>query len=841
MPPRKKVAAAEAPSVNTPKAKRARKEPQPEIAKTAVKAKAQSKQEKGAEPENVHLDESNKKKKTAKDALPVPTPEEMEKNKRFWTPFKSDASSGAAKATPSTNTAVVLPETKTENTDSDPEKRDMHKDDKATTVGDTVLGSDEEQGLMEELSRVLQLPSVAPTEDAIVAATLSTPVPEPSPDTVKPKEQPECDAGEAVASAGNVTLLRGAKVSLDNVVVVVSQTASSQAQLPHVIDTIMEKLDASESSVLLSQAKLHPRLVEFLKDMMGDDEFSPSDFASAGETEMDELVNLIQWLADRVVDDQPSEPQEPADASRAVPDVPSDSTSQPAAPASPREGEPWFFMRSFARAQLQRLRDVLGGDHMDVSVASLPRRISVMTACSGSGIFELATTAVKDELNCGLLDGDPPFKVETKYACEIIQNKQKFLREHIFPAVEEDPEAVCLFEDITKLDSDRERLCVTHKTSCALPSPVDINKKDCDGDSELSIYTAGFSCKSCSRANPDFSSLKTAISEGKDCSSTSTFRGVGVSLEKSKPHIVFLENVDTIETGATDESESYRSNLDAVLDQLRELGYEASATKLTSSHYGLPQRRCRYYIVAVRDVFSDRPSEIVRKIQETIPKMKVPVHPSPDVLLLPNDHPTVRAELERRAKAKAGAKGSEKASWKDQQHTSLAEQYGVKWPLDIPQELENSEWFGILPEREKEILCFVYLMNSRADSSGQIGFADISQSVTRIPTSTFASKVVPTILPSGKIWSIKHRRLLTGAEALAFQGLMLTDLPNAGEVTHTDSQLYDMAGNAFTMTCAMTTLLTTLAFCRVDTESEEEELDAISSAFQTWRKGIGQT
>ena len=26
---------------------------------------------------------------------------------------------------------------------------------------------------------------------------------------------------------------------------------------------------------------------------------------------------------------------------------------------------------------------------------------------------------------------------------------------------------------------------------------------------------------------------------------------------------------------------------------------------------------------------------------------------------------------------------------------------------------------------------------------------------------------------------------------------MLSDLPNAGEVTHTDSQLYDMAGNAF--------------------------------------------
>lgn len=139
MPPRKKVA--EEPSVHTPKAKRARKEPQPEIAKTTAKAKAKPKQEKGAEPEDVHLDESSKKKKTAKDALPVPTPEEMEKNRRFWTTFKSDASSGAANATPSTNAAIVLPENKTENTDSAPEKRDMHEDDKATSVGDTGFGS----------------------------------------------------------------------------------------------------------------------------------------------------------------------------------------------------------------------------------------------------------------------------------------------------------------------------------------------------------------------------------------------------------------------------------------------------------------------------------------------------------------------------------------------------------------------------------------------------------------------------------------------------------------------------------------------------------------------------
>ena len=189
---------------------------------------------------------------------------------------------------------------------------------------------------MAELGKVLDNESrdVAP-EGVIVEATLSTCVPAASQDTSKPK-----DACEAAAPVHSVTLLRGEKVSLDNLVSVVGQKASSQADLPHVIDTIMEELDASESTALLSQAKIHPRLLDFLQDMMGDDEFSLEDFGSADETAKDELVNLIQWLADRFDDvDEPKEPREPDDISNAV----------PAADDGPREGQPWFFLRSFAR------------------------------------------------------------------------------------------------------------------------------------------------------------------------------------------------------------------------------------------------------------------------------------------------------------------------------------------------------------------------------------------------------------------------------------------------------------------------------------------------------------
>ena len=36
-----------------------------------------------------------------------------------------------------------------------------------------------------------------------------------------------------------------------------------------------------------------------------------------------------------------------------------------------------------------------------------------------------------------------------------------------------------------------------------------------------------------------------------------------------------------------------------------------------------------------------------------------------------------------------------------------------------------------------------------------------------------------------------------GQEALALQGFVLTDLPTAASISHTDAQLHDLAGNAW--------------------------------------------
>ena len=85
-----------------------------------------------------------------------------------------------------------------------------------------------------------------------------------------------------------------------------------------------------------------------------------------------------------------------------------------------------------------------------------------------------------------------------------------------------------------------------------------------------------------------------------------------------------------------------------------------------------------------------------------------------------------------------------------------------------------------------QVLCFVELMNQRATSKDEkIAFCDISQSASRLPTSTYASKVlcdsdrfcwclaagggqvflwqvVPTILPGTKLWWVDGMRLALG-------------------------------------------------------------------------------
>ena len=52
-----------------------------------------------------------------------------------------------------------------------------------------------------------------------------------------------------------------------------------------------------------------------------------------------------------------------------------------------------------SQVQLKRLESLLGREHLDLTLASLPKKIGIMTACSGSGIFEFAATALFNCIN----------------------------------------------------------------------------------------------------------------------------------------------------------------------------------------------------------------------------------------------------------------------------------------------------------------------------------------------------------------------------------------------------------------------------------------------------------
>ncbi|CAK9066604.1 unnamed protein product [Durusdinium trenchii] len=210
--------------------------------------------------------------------------------------------------------------------------------------------------------------------------------------------------------------------------------------------------------------------------------------------------------------------------------------------------------------------------------------------------------------------------------------------------------------------------------------------------------------------------------------------------------------------------------------------------------------------------------------------------------MLSNSDKWVVEELDRRrAKQKSiddnqKDKTADSARWPEQ-HSTLAEKYGVQWPLQPSAELAASEWFNILPPREKEVLCFVEIMSQQITSSEEkIQFVDISQSASRLPTSTKGSKVTPTILPGSKLWHVERGRLLLGIEMMSLQGLPAGQFKCNILETLSQKQCADMAGDMFATPCIMAVVISILTAIRFETESEAEEIQHVSRSMQQWCK-----
>ena len=210
--------------------------------------------------------------------------------------------------------------------------------------------------------------------------------------------------------------------------------------------------------------------------------------------------------------------------------------------------------------------------------STLPRRLSVSSACSGSGAgeltFEGGVHAISNEFMI-------PLEVEVPFMCEKEKWKQRYLLDNILK-----PESdTCLFDCVVKLGNlskdnpgEPTHKCVRHNAPC------------CPRRKPTFMFKSGFSCKGDSKANVRFAEYRMSM-KNKDFTnpSVATFFGTLGVISYIMPQCVVLENVDSI----GDES-APDSNLQLVVQELEQLStvvYKVKVFNTITSDYFLPQTR----------------------------------------------------------------------------------------------------------------------------------------------------------------------------------------------------------------------------------------------------------
>jgi site-specific DNA-cytosine methylase len=104
-----------------------------------------------------------------------------------------------------------------------------------------------------------------------------------------------------------------------------------------------------------------------------------------------------------------------------------------------------------------------------------------------------------------------------------------------------------------------------------------------DDNIDFDVICGGFPCQDISIAGKNKGLL-----EGERSGLWREFRRL---IDETKPKYAVIENVSAL----------LSRGLDIILQDLAEIGYDATWTMLDSQYFGVPQRRRRVYIVAVRD------------------------------------------------------------------------------------------------------------------------------------------------------------------------------------------------------------------------------------------------
>lgn len=351
-----------------------------------------------------------------------------------------------------------------------------------------------------------------------------------------------------------------------------------------------------------------------------------------------------------------------------------------------------------------------------------------------------------------------------------------------------------MFADIAEL-AKGAAACLAHKKSCHLATDV-------------FLLVVGYSCKDLSRVKTND---KTNVLSSGTGTSGETCRGMLDHIQATRPVFVLLENVEEM---AKPEEDS--TNVEFLHSSLRAMKYSVDVDLFDSARFQIPCRRLRAWGLAADyealHMTEEEGSLLVEQILSFAKTFESPELDSLSPFLLEQDSPLVAQELARRATTAKVDKTSQTTSFLKLHQHFLASK-GLNWSrLSAPKDVLNSEWFELFPRREKEVLAYALQDHPRCvavDVSSRMDRVGISDSVP-IHTLTSTTKLFlrfPAGVKSDEATTPLNRVLL-GWEALNTQGFPMPLLKAfSGDFELSDTQMGDLAGNAFSSTVVLTIML----------------------------------
>jgi site-specific DNA-cytosine methylase len=424
-------------------------------------------------------------------------------------------------------------------------------------------------------------------------------------------------------------------------------------------------------------------------------------------------------------------------------------------------------------------------------------------ACSGSEALAVAVDSVQTAFEAE----EVPMSINIAFAMEVEEQKLNWCRD-VHKVL---GHSACAFNDLRMVGNGFAGPdCAVHGRKC--------NPGLLDG------LVVGFSCKDFSKAATTSKVTKGAgnqkhilASSSSPGKSADTLHGTIRLIDQTSPDWLLLENVDAIAENC------HNADMELLFACLASRGYDVKMIVLDSAEYSLPQHRERAYIIGIR-----RPGRLVTvtsaecffaQVENMMALCKM-APPQLGSILLPDSHPLVQEELQRRTDQ------PEPRGWDTNTinaHRAAWLKLGLRWQASQAREEDRqSEWFQTLPLRERDILALhqhvaVSEKSSKAEQDARQAALVLGNSCSFTSQGILgchSTLVSPTAMPKAKCWISLgpgnthydaatgpiHRYML-GPEAMMLQGWpILADRYEHIRQQRSNLFLNDLAGNAFPVT-----------------------------------------